>query len=61
MTLERGLRGVAGALILVSLALFRLHSPYWLILTALVAFSLFQSAFTDWCPMMLVLKKFGLR
>ena len=61
MTIERGLRLIAGAFVLVSVSLAVLHSGYWLFLTAFVGLNLFQSAFTDWCPMMWVLGKFGLR
>jgi hypothetical protein len=48
---------VAGAFVLISLALSQLHSPYWLLFTALVGLNLLQSAFTlhklvpdDACP-----------
>ncbi len=61
MTLERGLRGIAGLFILVSLALSYFVSPKWLWFTAFVGFNLFQSAFTNWCPMMWVLRKFGMK
>jgi len=60
MTIERGLRLVAGVVILVSLALAFLHSFYWLILTAFVGLNLLQSALTDWCPMVWVLSRAGL-
>ena len=61
MKMERALRGFAGFFILVSLALAYFVSPKWLFLTALVGFNLFQSAFTNWCPMMWVLKRFGVK
>lgn len=60
MTLERALRGLAGFFILVSLILAYFISPKWLWFTAFVGVNLFQSAFTNWCPMMWVLKKFGM-
>jgi hypothetical protein len=34
-------------------------SPYWYLFTAFVGVNLFQSAFTDWCPMMTILRKLG--
>lgn len=43
MTLERALRGAAGALVLIALALAQLHSVYWLALTGLVGLNLLQS------------------
>jgi hypothetical protein len=41
---------LAGMLILVSLALYFLVSPYFLILTAFVGVNLFQSSITGICP-----------
>jgi hypothetical protein len=67
MTIERTLRGIAGAMILLSLGLFwaatpiDLSRPTWLWLTAFVGLNLLQSSFTNWCPMMLLLRKLGLR
>lgn len=61
MIMERALRGIAGMFVLISLILAHFVSPKWLWFTALVGFSLFQSAFTNWCPMMWVLKKFGIK
>ena len=59
MTLERWIRLIAGTFILVSLALSRLHSPYWLLFTAFVGLNLFQSALTRWCLMEDFLRKLG--
>lgn len=56
--MERLLRGIAGAFILISLALAYFINPLWLLFTAFVGLNLLQSAFTDWCPMMWVIKKF---
>ena len=61
MTLERALRGIAGFFVLVSLILGYFINPKWLWFTAFVGFSLFQSVFTNWCPMMWVLRKFGIK
>lgn len=60
MTLERALRMIAGAVVLISLALGYWVSPYWYLFTAFVGLNLLQSAFTNWCPMMVVLRKLGL-
>jgi hypothetical protein len=60
MTIERGLRLVAGVVVLVSLLLAWLASPYWLGLTAFVGLNLLQSALTDWCPMVWFLGRIGL-
>jgi hypothetical protein len=61
MTLERFLRLIAGAFVMLSLALGYWVSPYWYLFTAFVGLNLFQSAFTDWCPMMTILRKLGVR
>jgi hypothetical protein len=57
MTVERSLRAIAGAFVLASLALgvWVNHNWYWF--TAFVGANLFQSAFTNWCPMMWFLRK----
>ena len=59
--MERTLRGIAGAVILLTLALAHYVHPGWLWVTAFVGLNLFQSAFTNWCLMMTILKKFGLK
>jgi hypothetical protein len=61
MTVERGLRLMAGTLILVSVALGYWISPYWYLFTAFVGLNLFQSGLTNWCPAMAFLRKLGLR
>ena len=59
MTVERYLRGIAGFFVLVSILLAHYHSHYWLLFTGFVGLNLFQSAFTNWCLMMNILKKLG--
>ncbi len=59
MTIERGLRLIAGTVVLTSVLLAWLHSPYWLALIAFVGLNLFQSAFTNWCPMVWILSRLG--
>lgn len=61
MTVERGLRVLAGTITLLSLALAHWVSPQWLWLTAFVGANLLQSAFTNWCPAMPVLRACGFR
>ena len=60
MTLNEGLRMVAGVFVLASISLGYFVHPGWFFLTAFVGVNLLQSAFTRWCPMMWVLKKAGL-
>ena len=61
MNIERAVRLIAGAFVLISLALGHWVSPYWYLFTAFVGLNLFQSAFTNWCPMMTFLRKFGVK
>lgn len=59
MTVERYLRLIAGIVVLVSLALGWWVSPWFYLLTAFVGLNLFQSGFTNWCPMMTFLRRAG--
>ena len=59
MNVERYLRLIAGAFVMAALALGYWVSPYWYLFTAFVGLNLFQSAFTNWCPMMTILRKLG--
>lgn len=64
MTIERMIRIIAGIFVLLSLALGVqaspiYHSANWLWFTAFVGFNLFQSGFTRFCPMEMMLKKLG--
>ena len=66
MTTERWVRVFAGLFILISLALGVPGSPLFLNqnflwFTLFVGLNLFQSAFTEWCPMMTILRKTGVR
>ena len=56
MTVERYLRSIAGFFVLISLALGYWVNPYWYLFTAFVGLNLFQSGFTNWCPMMAFLR-----
>ena len=59
MNVDRWLRLVAGAFVMASLALGYWVNPYWYLFTAFVGLNLFQSAFTNWCPLMNILKACG--
>jgi hypothetical protein len=61
MNVERSLRLIAGAFVMATLALGYWVNPYWYLFTAFVGLNLFQSAFTNWCPMMTILRKLGVR
>jgi len=61
MTVDRYLRMIAGFFVVLSLALGHWVSPNWYYFTAFVGLNLFQSAFTNWCPMITFLRKLGVR
>jgi hypothetical protein len=52
---------MGGAMVLMSLGLAHFVSIYWLWLTVFVGLNLLQSAFTNWCPAMLMLRAIGLK
>ncbi len=59
MNLERYLRLIAGSFVLISVALGLTVSPWFYAFTAFVGLNLLQSAFTNWCPMVWLLRKVG--
>jgi hypothetical protein len=61
MNVERFLRLIAGALTLISLALGYFVSPYWYLFTAFIGLNLLQSGFSNWCLMMNILRKLGVK
>jgi hypothetical protein len=52
---------IAGAFVMASLALGYFVDPRWFLFTAFVGLNLFQSAFSNWCPMITFLRKLGIR
>ena len=61
MRIDRIVLAVAGTMVLLSLLLGHFVSPYWYWFTAFVGANLLQSAFTGTCPLVLVLRKVGVR
>lgn len=61
MSIDRIVLAFAGTVVLASLALGIYVSPNWFWLTAFVGANLFQSSFTGFCPLALILKKLGVR
>jgi hypothetical protein len=61
MTIERTLRLIAGFFVATSVLLGIFVNPLFLWFTLFVGLNLFQSAFTNWCPMMALLRRSGLR
>jgi hypothetical protein len=61
MTVERVLRLIAGLFVVVSVLLGMYVHPGFFWFTAFVGANLLQSGFTNWCPMMAILRKAGVR
>jgi hypothetical protein len=61
MTVDRYLRLIAGAFVLASVLLGLSVDARFFWFTAFVGLNLFQSAFTNWCPMMTFLRRAGVR
>ena len=61
MTVNEGLRAIAGSFILLSVTLGILVNPWFFAFTAFVGLNLLQSAFSHWCPMMSLLRRIGFR
>ncbi len=57
MTVENSIRLLAGSMIILSLVLYLLVSPYWLLLTAFVGLNLMQSSITKFCPAEIMLRR----
>jgi hypothetical protein len=60
MTVDRALRLIAGAFVALSVLLGIYVNAHFLWFALFVGLNLFQSAFTNWCPMMVILRKAGL-
>ncbi len=59
MNIDRWVLRFAGFMVLLSLALSLAFGNGWLWLTAFVGFNLFQSSFTGFCPLAMLLKRMG--
>lgn len=61
MTVDRMIRIIAGAFVAASVALGYYVHPGFFLFTGFVGLNLLQSGFTNWCPMMSILRKAGMR
>lgn len=61
MNVDKAVMAFAGLIILLSVALTFLVSPWWLILAAFVGLNLIQSSFTGFCPAAIIFRKMGCR
>ena len=61
MSIDRAVMAFAGVMILLSLVLGQLHSPYWLLFTAFVGLNMLQASFTGFYPAAMIFKRLGLK
>ena len=61
MTMDRWIRLFAGLFVLTSLALALAFSHWFLLFTAFVGTNLLQSSLTGFCPLTVILRRFGVR
>ncbi len=61
MNVDRAVLSLAGSLVLLSVVLSLLVSPFWLLLTAFVGANMLQAAFTGFCPAAVIFRKLGLK
>ncbi len=61
MSLDRIVMAFAGAMVLLSVVLAHFVSPWWMLLAGFVGLNLFQAAFTGFCPLAMILKRFGVK
>jgi DUF2892 family protein len=61
MTVESMVRLIGGLFVAVSSLLGMYVHPYFFWFTVFVGVNLFQSGFTNWCPMMTFLRRLGVR
>ena len=59
MSVDRIIMAFAGAMVLLSLLLSQVASPWWLLLAAFVGVNLLQAALTGFCPLARALKRLG--
>ncbi len=59
MTTERIVRMVAGVFVVTSVSLGYWVHPGWFFFTGFVGLNLFQSAFTGFCPLEIILRRCG--
>lgn len=59
MNIDRFVLAFAGSVIVMSLALGYFFSSWWLLLTLFVGLNMLQSSFTGFCPLALILRRFG--
>ncbi|WP_430929889.1 YgaP family membrane protein [Plesiomonas shigelloides] len=60
ITADKGVRVVAGIILLISIGLTVWQDPNYIWLSVFVSINLIQSAFTGFCPVELLLRRLGM-
>lgn len=61
MNVDRAVFAFAGVVVMTSLLLGWLVSPYWFLLAAFAGLNMFQAAFTGFCPAAMIFRMLGLK
>ena len=61
MNIDRAVMAFAGLVILASVGLSYLLSPWWLLLTAFVGLNLLQASITGFCPAAMLFARLGFK
>jgi Inner membrane protein YgaP-like, transmembrane domain len=61
VNIDRAVLTLAGSMVLLSVVLAWLVSPYWLLLTVFVGANMLQASFTGFCPAATVFQKLGMK
>lgn len=61
MTVNDAVRALAGAMVLISVALVVFVSPWFLLFTAFIGLNLLQSSVTGFCPPAALFRRLGLK
>ena len=61
MNIDRAVLSLAGSIVLISVALAWLVSPYWLVLTAFVGANMLQASVTGFGPVALIFRQLGVK
>jgi hypothetical protein len=61
MNVDKAVLTFAGVMVLASLVLAQLVSPWWLLLTAFVGLNMLQAGITGICPAAMIFKVLGLK
>jgi DUF2892 family protein len=61
VNIDRAVLSLAGSIVLISVALAWLVSPYWLVLTAFVGANMLQASLTGFCPAAFIFRQLGVK